>query len=148
VDVDAVVADFAVGNIVKPVDEVGDRRLAGAGGADERNLLAGFRVERNIVQHRLARDIGEVHVIEPDVAAQAGVGDGAVVVGVLPGPDVGALGVFFQAAVGLFSRVDKGDVAVVGFGFLVQQRKDAVGAGQAHDNHVDLVGNLADRAGK
>ena len=66
----------------------------------------------------------------------------------LPRPDVGALRVFLQGAVGVLTGVDQRDIAVVGLGFLVQQGEDAVRTGQAHDDHVDLVGHLADGAGK
>src|SRR5699024_12868639 len=129
-------------------DEVGGGGLCRAGGAYECHLLAGLGVQRNIVQHRLFGGVAEVHVVEADVAPQAGVGDGAVVVGVLPGPDVGPLGVFLEGAVGVLPGVDQGDVAVVGLGLFVQQGEDAVGAGQAHVSHADLVGHLADGAGK
>ena len=40
VDIDAVIADLAVCNVVKAVDEVGDGGLAGTGGAYKGNLLA------------------------------------------------------------------------------------------------------------
>ena len=43
VDVDAVIADLAVGDVVKAVDEVGDGGLARAGRADEGQLLPGLR---------------------------------------------------------------------------------------------------------
>ena len=44
VDVDAVVADFPVLNIVKTIDKVRDRRLAGPGGAYKGNLLPRCRI--------------------------------------------------------------------------------------------------------
>src|SRR5699024_8832450 len=92
-DVDAVVADLAVLDVVEAVDEVGDGGLARAGGAYESHLLAGLGVQRNIVQHRLFGGVAEVHVVEADVAPQAGGGDGAGVVGGGPGPYGGLLGV-------------------------------------------------------
>ena len=45
VDVDAVVADLAVGNIIEAVDQVGDGGLARAGGAHKGDLLARLGVE-------------------------------------------------------------------------------------------------------
>ena len=48
VDVNAVIADLAVGDVIKAVDEVGDRGFARAGRADERDLLAGLGVQRDI----------------------------------------------------------------------------------------------------
>ena len=53
VDVDAVVADLAVGNVVKAVDEVRDGRLARAGRADKGDLLARLGVDGDVVQDRL-----------------------------------------------------------------------------------------------
>ena len=41
VDVDIVIADLAVGDVIEPVDQVGDGGLAGTGSADEGDLLAG-----------------------------------------------------------------------------------------------------------
>ena len=148
VDVDAVVADLAVGDVVEAVDQVRDRRLARAGGADERQLLAGLGVQRDVVQHGLFRRIAEVHVEEPHVAHQLGIGGGAVVVRVLPRPDLRALLALGQAAVRGFLGVDERDVAFVRFGLLVQQREDAVRAREAHDDHVHLIGDLADGAGE
>ena len=46
VDVDAVVADFTVGNVIEAVDEVGDRGLARAGRADKGDLLPRLGVQR------------------------------------------------------------------------------------------------------
>ena len=69
-------------------------------------------------------------------------------VGMLPGPDVGALFALGQAAVGILLGVDQSDIAFVRFRLLVQQGEKAVGAGQTHNDHVDLVGHLSDGAGK
>ena len=50
VDIDPVVSDLAVSNVVETVQQVGDGRLACAGRADERQLLARFGIQLNIVQ--------------------------------------------------------------------------------------------------
>ena len=148
VDIDAVIADLAVVDIVEAVDQVGDGRLAGAGGADKGQLLARFRIQGDVVQDGLFRGVAEVDVIETHVALELGVGQGAVVVRMFPGPDVGALLALGQGAVRIFLGVDQGDIAVVGLRLLVQQSKDAVRTGRTHDDHVDLVGHLADCTGK
>lgn len=46
--------------------------------------------------------------------------------------------------VGVDLRVDECHVAFVGLGLLVDELKDAVGAGQTHDHGVDLLRDLAD----
>ena len=129
VDVDAIVADFAVVDVVEPVDEVGDGGLTGTGGAHKGNLLTGLGEEGDVVEDDFVRRIAEVHIEEPHVAGQFGVGDGTVVVGMFPGPDHGALGALGQSAVGVLLGVDQGHVAIVGFGLLVQQGEDPVGTG-------------------
>ncbi len=145
VDVDAVVADFAVGDVVEAVDEVGDSGLARAGGADEGNLLAGVGVERHVVEHRLFRHIAKVHVPHGDVALELGVGDGAVgLMGMPPGPVAGALLALRNGAVGGDGSVDQGHIAVIFLGGLVHQLKDPLRAGQSHDDGVDLVADLGD----
>ncbi len=46
--VDAVVGDAAVVDVVEPVDQVGDGRLSGAGGAYKGDLLPRFGVKANM----------------------------------------------------------------------------------------------------
>ena len=149
VDVDAVVADLAVGDVVEAVDEVGDGGLARAGRADEGHLLAGLGIDRHVVQHVLALHIGKVHVRQPHVAAQRRIGHAAVgLVGMAPGPVAGALLGLLQAAVGLFLHVHQRHIALVRLGRLVDQAEDALRAGAGHDDGVDLLGELVDVAGK
>ena len=44
VDVNAVITDLTVLNIIKAVDQVGDRCLSGTGGADKGDLLSRRRI--------------------------------------------------------------------------------------------------------
>ena len=60
--------------VVEARDELGDRRLAGAGRADERDGLARRDLQRQVLQrpHRvLAGAVGEADVAQLDLAAQA-----------------------------------------------------------------------------
>ena len=68
--------------------------------------------------------VAKVHVVEGHVPLEAGVGDRAVrLVGVLPGPDVGALRALHQVAVSVFFGVDQLHIAVVRLGGGVHQSK-------------------------
>ena len=69
--VDAVDEDAAALVLVQPRDEVRGGGLAGAGGADEGDELAGSGLEAHAAEHGPARLVGEVDVLEPDVAANA-----------------------------------------------------------------------------
>ena len=145
VDVDVVVADLAVGNVIKPVQQVCDGGFACAGGSHKGYLLPRLGVEGHIVEHRLARLVGEVYLRHGDVALQLRIGDGALcLVGVFPGPEAGVLRALFQAAVCFAADVDQGDVTAVLLRLCIHQLKNTLRSGQGHDNGVDLVGDLAD----
>src|SRR5688500_8011022 len=67
----AVEPDAAALRIVEARDELDGRRLAGAGGTDERGQLAGRRDERHVVERWARRAfVGEAHVLERDLAAR------------------------------------------------------------------------------
>ena len=148
VDVDAVIADLAVGKVIESVDEVRDRGLACARRADEGQLLAGLGVERDVVQDRLFGVIGKVHVKEAHVAAELYQFSAAVLLRAFPCPDAGAHSAFCQRTVRRFRRTDQRDMAVVLLRLLVDQLKDAACACGSHNDGVDLLGNLRDIAGK
>ena len=145
VDIDAIVADLAVGNVVEPVDQVGDGGLARAGGSDEGDLLAGVGVKGHIVEYRLFRHIGKVYTVHNDIALQLGVGNRAVcLMGMLPGPVAGASSGFRNGAVGADVGIDQRHIPLVGLRLLVHQLKHTLRAGQCHDDGVDLVADLGD----
>ena len=140
VDVDVVIADLAVLNVIEAVDEVRDRRLAGAGAADEGDLLPGLGIHLDVVQDGLFRRIAEVHPVEGDAALELAVGDGAVgLMRVLPRPDAGLLGRLGEGAVGVLDGVDELDVALVCLGRLIHDVEHALGARRRHDDAVELL---------
>ena len=66
----AVDADRAGGRVVEAGDELRQRRLAGAGRADERDGLARRDRERHVVERGRRVAVGEGHAVEDDLAAQ------------------------------------------------------------------------------
>ena len=148
VDIDAVIADLAVRNVVKAVDEVGDGSLAGAGGAYKGNLLARGGIQLDVVQDNLALFIAEVHIVKGDVPFQLLIGDGPVcLMRMLPGPEVGAFLRFGQGAVRFLPDIHQGDISVVLLRLLVHQVEDSLGACHCHHNAVELLADLAHRLG-
>ena len=72
-DVDAVDQDAAALDVVEAQQQADDRGLAGPGGADDADALAGRDLERDVAEDPVARRcVGEPHVLEDDVAARAG----------------------------------------------------------------------------
>ena len=148
IDIDAVVADLAVREVVETVDQVGDGRLARARCADERDLLTGLSIQRDVVQNDLIRVITEIHIEEADIAADLRVGGGAVLVRVLPRPDVGLFRGFSEFAVLIVLGVNESNVAVVYLRLLVHQLKDTLGTGKRHNDGVELLRDLRYRLGE
>ena len=138
IDVHAVIADLAVGDIIEAVNEVCDGRLARAGRTDEGQLLTGLCVEGNVMQHRLAGNIGKIHVEEAHVAAQRHKLCAPVLARAFPCPASGALRALGQDAVFL-TAVDQRIRSLVRLRLLLQQLKDASRAGNGHGNGVELL---------
>ena len=64
VDIDAVITYLTILNIIETVDQVRDRGLTGAGGAYECDLLTGFCIHLDVMQHDLVIIVAEVHIVE------------------------------------------------------------------------------------
>ena len=90
--------------------------------------------------------VAKVDVVHDQVAAQRYVLDlPGCAVRVFPCPHAGVVvGLLELPSLGVDLRVDERHIAFVGFGLLVDELKDAVGAGEAHDHGVDLLRDLTD----
>ena len=65
-DVDAVERDPALDRVVEPRQELHERGLAAAVGADDGHRFAGAHLEPDVVQHLLVRMVIEIDVLERD----------------------------------------------------------------------------------
>ena len=70
VHVDAVVADLAVGDVVKAVDQVGDGGLARAGRTHKGHLLARLGVHAHVVQDLVIGRVAKVNVFHDHIALE------------------------------------------------------------------------------
>ena len=144
IDIDAVVADFAVSDVVEAVDKVSDGGLAGTGSTHEGDLLARVGIQGHIAQYLLFRDIAEIHIVHGDVALQLGIGEAAVTVGMLPGPMAGMGVCLGDGAVFCDMGIDQGHIAFVGLRLLIHQLEDPFCACQGHNDGIELHGDLVD----
>ncbi len=67
-DVDAVDQHLPAGDVVEAGDQVGDRRLAGSGLADQRHRLSRLDGQVDVLQHGLVRLVGEGDAAQLDAA--------------------------------------------------------------------------------
>ena len=145
IDIDAVVADLAVGDVVEAVQKVGNGRFARARRTDKGDLLTGFCIDGDVVKDNFFGYVSEIHVIQLDIALELGIGDGAVrLVGMAPCPFARTLRAFGDVAVFVDLRIDERDVSFVRFRLLVKKLKDTARARKTHDDRVDLHGHLPD----
>ena len=144
VDVDAVVTDLAVRDIIKTVDQVGNGGLARTGGAYKGDLLSGAAIQIDIVQNGLFRHIAKVHIRKGDVPLHLLIGGGPIVMGVLPGPEVGALLGLHQLLVRAILSVYQGHISLIGLRGLIHHLKDTLCTCKSHNDAVGLHGHLAD----
>ena len=93
------------------------------------------------MQDLVVGGVAKVDVVHDQVAAQRDVLDLAgCAVRMFPRPHAGVVvGLLELPSLGVHLRVDECHVAFVGLGLLVDELKDAVGAGEAHDHGVDLL---------
>ena len=108
-DIDAVIGDRSFLDVVKTVDQIGDRRLSGTGRTDEGDLLSRLRIQLDVVQDGLVWHIAEGHIMEEHLSTQRHILDRTVGTRMTPCP-----------LVGVFLRLD--DVSL--FIFLVACQRD------------------------
>ncbi len=145
VDINAVIADFSVLNIIKAVDQIGDRCFTRTGAADKGDLLSRRCEHLNIVEHDLVIGITEIHIVKNNITGEFRIGDGAIrLVGMFPCPHTGPFPAFLYISGCVFLCADKSYVAFIHFRRLIHQFKDTVGAGKRHHNRIELLADLGD----
>ena len=149
VDVDAVVADFTVGNVVEPINQVGNGGFTGAGCAHEGDLLARFGVKADVVKDNLVFRITKVHMVQHYAAFQLGIGDRTVrFMGMFPSPQIGAGFRFGELAIFIHLGIDQFHIAFIGFGDLIHQLKHTLCTSRSVDHKVHLLAHLGDGVSK
>ena len=114
VDVDSVVTDFAVRDVVEPVDQIGDGGFARTRSAYKSNFLTRFREQAYIVEHLFLRSVSEVHILQAHVAFYFYIlGFRVTRSHTFPGPHLRIPVGLFEAAVGFFYHVHQVHVALV-----------------------------------
>ena len=146
--IDAVVAQLAVGNVIKTIDEIRDGGLSGTGGAHQSDLLTGLRVDGDVMQNGLFLGIAKIHIFENHIALQRLVIclSGILMI-MLPGPAAGPFAAFCQRAV-LLMRIHQHHIALVLLRRGIQQPEDTLRTGQCHDHVVELHADLVDGHGE
>ena len=143
--INAVIGDGAGVDIIKAVDEVGNRGFARAGGTDKGDLLPRFGVQRNIMQGGLARNVTKADIPEPYIPAQGNERGGGVGT-VAPGPQAGAAaaGAGNKGAVRRLFHTNDLDGTLIGFRLFVKHIENALGTGKGGQQKVALLGELVD----
>ncbi len=143
VDIDAVIPDFPVLDIIKPVNQVGDCRLACTSGSHKRHFLPRIGIHFDIVQHDLVIFVSKVHTVQHHIPFQFLISDRSFrLMGMFPGPDAGPFPGLLQCAVRLLRHIDQCDITVIDFLRLIQKIKDPLCTCQCHNNGIKLLRHL------
>ena len=140
IDIDAVIAYFAVCNIVKAIYEIGNSCFARTCCADKGNFLPWFCKERYVVKYRFAFFVFKINFAEAYITRDA---DELRTVKffcsrIFPSPNACALFAFYKDTV-FFSAVYESNIAVIFFRSLIYKCEDTLGAGKSHCHRVNLL---------
>jgi len=148
VDVDAIVPDLSVRHIVEPVDEVCNGGFPSTGGSHKGNLLTGGCIQAYILQNFLVGLIAEGHIVKFHIASHPCIGQGAVMMGMLPCPDTGVVIGFRQSSVRRKLCVYQRYIAVIHLRLLIDQTEDTLCTSQGGQHRIELLGQLGHRLGE
>ncbi len=99
------------------------------------------------MQHDFFFIISEINIIKDDITCQFGIGNGAVLVRMLPRPHSGSALGFCQLIAVIFS-IYKGYISLIGFRLFVHHFKYSLSTSKCHNKGINLLGNLSDRSCK
>lgn len=143
IDVDAIIADLAILNVIKAIDQIGNGCLPCARCPNEGNFLSRLCIKGNVMQNGLVRCIAKIHMVKHNAPLQLGIGQRSIVMRMLPRPHSGMFFRFPQLAI-RFLDIHQRYITFVCFRLLIHECKDARGACQGGDNGIELIGNLRD----
>ncbi len=90
------------------------------------------------MQNCLIRRIAKGDIKEADITLQRCIRHGAIcLMRMLPCPHIRLFRCFLKHAI-LFRRIDQGDITLILLRLFIQQIKNALCPGKAHDNGIDL----------
>ena len=104
------------------------------------------------MQNRVVGAVAKVYVVQDNVASKGGIAQCAIVMRVLPGPHIGALGVLYQLALLVFADIDQCYIAFVLLGCLIEKVKDTCYRGgkvfgKRQEGHGNVNGQCCSRDG-
>ena len=160
IDIDPVIPDLTVGNIIKPVQQIGNSSLSCAGSPYKGHLLPRLGIKGNIMEYSFSRLVSKIYIMQPHIPFQSGIGYGSgFPVRMFPGPQPCPLLRFLKehfslsrllivctclALGGFFPDIDQGHIPLILFRLLIHQPEDSFCTGDSHNHCVYLMGHLAD----
>ena len=142
IDIDAVISYLSICNIIKTIDQIGNRCFACSGGTDKSNFLPRCRKHINVMQNGFFR---KIHIIKNDITFQLHIGCAAVLlVKMFPCPHTGSFTTFHNLSI-FFSGINKCNITVIFFRFFIQKSKYTLCSRHSHNNKVQLLTHLHNR---
>ena len=138
--IDTVVQHLPSLHIVKPVDQIGNRRLSGSRRTYKRDLLARMGIQADVFQYRMIFFVAKIHIYETDVSPQRH----QFTVRFLPGPVSGPFLTGHPFSI-LLSDTHKIGLSFIYFRLHLHDTEYPFGACQRGQKEIALLGKLIDR---
>ena len=148
-DVNSVVADLSFLNIIKTIDQVGDRSLSGSCGTYKSKLLSRLCIQADIFQDYFIFIVAKGHILKNNISGQLCIGNRTVCrMRMFPCPHSCALLTFCNISVFVLSGIYKSHITFIFFRLLVDQLENTLCSCKRHNNGVKLLSHLHKRLSK
>ena len=136
VDINTIITDLSILDIIKTVDQIGDRGLSCSGRTNKCNLLTRFCKELDIMQNHLFLIISKIHTIKYHITFQRLISCCIIRFVVMFPCPVTCMFLCFPYLTILNFRINQCNIPFVQFRFFIQDTEDTVCTCQCHNHTV------------
>ena len=131
-------------NIIKTVNQVGNRRLSSSRGTDKCHLLTTLGIQLDIIQNLLIFIIAKINIIKYDISNKRYILHSPILTRMPPCPPSCRYITLYQFTVNIL-YICQCYQTIIQFQLFIHQRKDAGSTCGCHNNRIQLLGNLRNR---
>ena len=144
-DVNPVIRDHSALDLIKPVDQIDNRRLSRSGRSHKGNLLSRFCIERNSIQNPFIRHIGKYDIVKTHIAFQRC--EHHLIFLLFPPCVFSRLLFTFHQNIPFSSYIAEGDGSFINLRFFLHHLENPLRTGKGRQQEIHLLCKLVHRHG-
>ena len=145
INVDTIKTDLTILNIIKTIDQVGDRRFTCTCCTNKSYLLSRFCIDLDIMQNDLLIIISKINIIKYNITFQLAISCCSIILMIMfPSPQSGLFLALLDLTI-LLGHIHELHITFIHLRLLVKQLKDTICTRQCHNDRIDLLTDLIDR---